>query len=161
MTTRFIPIKWQRYAMPKTTRPWTKGRLHAAQRAVQREKDKTPLFPDMSDYQTVDDRVKDIDETEKEFLARMRADHCRLWRKVRRALRAMRPSLRLGVLTYWRNASYPIDPLYLLQVIRDCETFSKNPWRQLRRLRLYKLCGQNPDPKARAAIVQTINNIGQ
>ena len=147
----FVPIKWLRYVLPKTTRPWSKGRLAAAARAVKREQDSVALFPELSNYKTVEDRVSDMDQTERSFLIKSRARQAALWIDVRSRLRAMRPSLRHGVLVYWREASYPVDPLYLLQIV--IESARRCPWRRLRQLRLYKKIGQTKDQAARVRMV--------
>lgn len=148
------PIRWKRYEMPhpeREKRAWSPQRLAAAARAVQREKDAVPLFPGMARYQTVAERVADRDEDEAAFRARMRQHRADLWRRTRRTLRSLPKITQAGILIYWREAGYPPDPLYLLQII--VEDRRRSAWRRLRELRMFRKIGQIKDPAKRAELV--------
>lgn len=151
------PIRWQRYPLPhpsREKREWTARRLAAARRRVQIEKDKVALFPEMARYQTVEERVKDIDAGEAALREDMRKHHADLWRRARRLLRSLPRISQVGILLYWNEAGYPPDPLYFLQTIKDAQHVSA--WRKLRGLRMLHKIGNITDPARRATLVNRL-----
>jgi hypothetical protein len=102
----------------------TPRKLAAARRAVQREKDRYPLFPELIKYQTAEDRLASI-AVERETW----------WQEMRDLL----PGPRAAIKRYWKICGCPADPVYLLTIIhehRDGKVCYWHVMAELRRLRL-------------------------
>src|SRR5262249_25401562 len=61
----------------------------AARRAVRREKDRYPLFPELLKHQTAEERLASIADERERWWQQMRYRHAKLWRKARQALREL------------------------------------------------------------------------
>ena len=151
------PLRWSRYVLgnPKREkRVWTPNRISHARRAVARELETVPLFPELAKFKTVEERMALIDDNELGFRENMRAHRAGEWRKVRREMRQLNPLTKLGLLKLWSTSSCPDDPVYLLAMIRDSHVCS--PWRQLRTRKMLCLIGQSKDPSVRADLVKKL-----
>lgn len=134
---------------PDQRREWTTRRLAAARRAVAREQDAVALFPELSRYATVADRVAEIDETSFYMVLRWRAFQAKAWRKARRALAAMPDAQRRGMIRYWNQSTCPADPSYLLDALHRQRVTGHSPWSWLRFLRQLALVSAGKLPRAK------------
>ena len=133
----------------------TGRRLAAARRAVQRDKDATPLFPEMARHQTAAERLDALDNGRNRDCRIERARLAAKWREARRQLAALRPLTRAGILRYWNGTGIvPREPHYLLDEIYQVTRFHADPWRQVRILRQFKLLGQGRLPKSVFAAIR-------
>jgi hypothetical protein len=117
----------------------TPRKLAAARRAVQREKDRYPLFPELVRHQSAEDRLASIAAQRKTWWQDMRGRQAKPWRKARQALRDLPPGPRAAIKRYWEICGCPGDPVYLLTIIREHWTRKVCYWHvmaELRRLRL-------------------------
>jgi hypothetical protein len=78
----------------------TSRKLAAARRAVQREKDRYPLFHELLKHQTVEDRLASIAVERETWWQEMRDRHAKLWRKARQALRDLPAGPRAAIKRY-------------------------------------------------------------
>jgi hypothetical protein len=92
----------------------TSRKLAAARRAVQREKDRYPLFPELLKHQTAEDRLASIAVERETWWQEMRERQAQLWRKARQALRDLPPGRRAAITRYWQICGFPGDPVCLL-----------------------------------------------
>jgi hypothetical protein len=92
----------------------TSRKLAAARRAVQREKDRYPLFPELVKHQTAENRLTSIAVERERCWQEMRDRHAKLWRRARQALRGLPPGPRAAITRYWQICGFPGDPIYLL-----------------------------------------------
>lgn len=133
-------MKFKRYAITKEKREWTPAKLSAAKRAVKREQSKTPLFPDMSKYKDVSERVADVDRNHDRFVITFRTHQAQTWRKAR-ALYYQLPAIsRAGLKLYWESWGGPLDPNYMLGMLRRIKK-GQSAWTWLREYRQIQLAG--------------------
>jgi len=117
----------------------TPRKLAAARRAVQKEKDHNPLFPELLKHQTAEERLATIAVERETWWQEMRDRHAKLWRKARQALRELPPGPRAAIKRYWNICGRPGDPVYLLAIIHEHRVRKVCYWHvmaELRRLRL-------------------------
>jgi hypothetical protein len=96
--------------MPRAmARPLTERRLHAAERALARERDDCPLFADgiAEEQPTPEQRVRTIDAEQVAHWQRIRDHAARTWRAARRILGSLPAEERDRLLLEWRAAPYP------------------------------------------------------
>ena len=120
----------------------TSRKLSAARRAVQKEKDRYPLFPELLKHQTAEERLASIAEERESWGHERRNRHARLWRKARRALRELPPGPRAAIKRYWKICGCPGDPVYLLTIIHEHKARKVCYWHvmaELRRLRMIRM----------------------
>lgn len=142
-------MKFDRYPS-KTPREITPRRVAAAARAVRREADAMPLFPELRRFTSTEERLNQVQEDGAAAIGRMRDFQAAAWREARAILRGeMRQSQAAGIMAYWQGGwSGPRTGTYLLGMIRDARTRGKCFWRVQsyhRRLRLFQL-GRAPWP---------------
>src|SRR5260370_2610703 len=97
----------------------TSRKLAAARRAVQREKDRYPLFPELVRHQAAEDRLASIAVERETWWQEMRERQAHLWRKARQALRDLPPGPRASIKCYWKICGCPGDLVYLLTIIHQ------------------------------------------
>ena len=117
----------------------TPRKLAAARRAVQREKDRYPLFPELLKHRNAAERLASIAVKRETWRQEMRDRQAKLWRKVRQALRGLPPGPRAAIKRYWKICGCPGDPVYLLTLIHEHRARKVCYWHvmaELRRLRL-------------------------
>lgn len=137
----WIPLRWARstWERPRGPLPWSARRLAAAGRAVRRELDAVPLFPELARYRSIEERVAQMEAGREDFHRAMRAHRAAAWRRARAELARLPRTTRAGVLRYWARGHLPPDPGYLLSLLHDLRARHWAPWRALRRLRHYTL----------------------
>lgn len=133
----------------RTKREWTGRRVAAAARAVRRERESVALFPELSRYATVEERIAEVDADGAAMVDRWRAHAAKSWRKARRLIAAMPELQRRGMLRYWQESHCPADPSYLLDAIHGLTTRGVSPWSRLRFMRQLWLTGQGRLPRAK------------
>jgi hypothetical protein len=117
----------------------TPRKFAAARRAVQREKDRYPLFPELLKHQTPEERLASIADERGRWWQETRDRHAKLWRKARRAWRELPAGRRAAIRRYWKICGRPGDPVYLLTLIHEHKMRKVCYWHvmaELRRLRL-------------------------
>jgi hypothetical protein len=81
----------------------TPRKLAAARRAVQREKDRYPLFPELLKHRTAEEKLASIAAERESWWQQMRDHHAKLSRKARRALRELPAGPGAAIKRYWQN----------------------------------------------------------
>jgi hypothetical protein len=97
----------------------TPRKLAAAGRAVQKEKDRYPLFPELLNYQTAEERLASIADERETWWHEMRDRHAKLWRKARQALRELPTGPSSAIRRYWQICGCPGDPAYQHTIIHE------------------------------------------
>jgi hypothetical protein len=124
--------RWEPYEV-------TPHKLAAARRAVQKQKDRHPLFPALLKHQTAKERLAAIAIERDQGWRRMRDHRAKQWRRARQVLRELPPGPRAAIKRYWQICGFPGDPDYLLSMIHEHKARKVCYWHvmaELRRLRL-------------------------
>ncbi len=103
----------------------------AAQRAVDRELAKVPLFPELARFRTVEEREEIQAREHATYARQLRTFRATKWHEARAELAALPAVTAAGVRTLWQAAWYPGDPVYLLGVIRNAKA-GHSAWTTLR-----------------------------
>ena len=117
----------------------TPRKLAAARRAVQREKDRYPLFPELLTHQTAEQRIASIATSREEWWQNVRDHQAKQWRLARKSLHDLSPGPRAAITRYWQVCGFPGDPVYLLSIIHHHKARKVCFWHvmaELRRLRM-------------------------
>lgn len=115
-------------------------RVAAARRAVQREKDNYALFPQFVTHNTAEERLNALEIHNREWNQKRRDHDAQGWRRARRELRQLPPSIKAGLIRYWQSEAWlPREPAYLLSEIHSAKIGRTNHWRCLRILRQFRL----------------------
>jgi hypothetical protein len=117
----------------------TPRKLAAPRRAVRREKDRYPLFPELVRHQAAEDTLASIAAQRETWWQEMRERQAKLWRNARQALRDLTTGPRAAIKRYWEICGCPGDPAYLLTIIHEHRARKVCYWHvmaELRRLRL-------------------------
>lgn len=112
-----IYIRYQRYPIKPKRRDITPRRLAAAKRALQRQRDKCPLFADqIAERQpTPEERIDKIDEQNLMCWIRLRKSECKNWLQLRHIVRKeICPWLKQEFLERWNKSSCPGSAVYAL-----------------------------------------------
>lgn len=124
-----MKIRFKRYGrIEEQTRGITPRRLAAAKRALQRERDKMPLFADMiaETQPTPEERITKLDAGLIEQMIENRQEVAEKWREIRRKLREMPVDEREHLLWYWNRSMMPADTTYLSGLIYQ---WTERGWR--------------------------------
>jgi hypothetical protein len=124
--------RWEPYEV-------TPRKLAAARRAIQKQKDRYPLFPELIKHQTPEERLASIAVEREAWWQRMRDRHANVWRKAHQNLNSLPPGPRAAIKRYWEICGRPGDPVYLLTIIHEHRDRKVCYWyvmAELRRLRL-------------------------
>jgi lipopolysaccharide biosynthesis protein len=93
-------------------------RVAAAARAIQRERDRMPLFAaDVTT--TVEERLDAIDRHREAGARDWRAYRAEGWRRARRWLRSIPEPRRAELIAEWNRGTYPGTPTYLLNFLHS------------------------------------------
>lgn len=117
MTSTAATFWWEKFPVTRARREWTPLRLKFAARAVQREADEMPMFPELRRVSSVEQRVEMMDERTDELVARLRNLRAQNWRIARQVLRTLPAGERQCVLTKWNTRFMPGGPADLLAMI--------------------------------------------
>jgi hypothetical protein len=122
----------------------TPRKLAAARRAVQRQNDRYPLFPELVTHNTAEERLDSIAAHRMQWWQTMRDRQAKQWRRARKTLRDLPRGPKTAITGYWKICGYPCDPLYLLSIIHEHKARKVCFWlvmAELRRLRLNRQHG--------------------
>jgi hypothetical protein len=92
--------RWEPYEV-------TPRKLAAARRAVQKEKQRYPLFPELLKHQTAEERVTAIAIERERWWQQMRDHRVKQWRRARQALGDLRPGPCAAIKRYWQVCGFP------------------------------------------------------
>lgn len=109
-------------------------RISAARRAVQRQKDKYALVPELVTSQTAEER---LDKREATIIAWNKERRHQLavdWIRARRMLRELPEPKRKSALAYWQRKIYPGHPGYLICLISNILDGSFDPEEEKKQL---------------------------
>lgn len=123
-------------------------RKAAASRAITKERDSIPLFPELLKHQTAEERLDALESGMRQWHKEWRANRARNWREARRRLKELPRITQLGVLRAWNGeGNITRDPEYLLDMVWGIQHRGENPWTRLRILRQIRLLGQRRLPQ--------------
>jgi hypothetical protein len=93
--------------------------LSAAKKALQRERDKVPLFAAevAAEQPTPEGRIAKIDAGFQDWIAETRKLKADQWRKARAILRNLPADIAFSIIARWQYGIYPGDPVFLLGMI--------------------------------------------
>ncbi len=110
---RFAP-----YPKP-IARSHTRRRLMRAEKALERQKAKYPMFADQWKTETAEERLNRLDESGRLSVQNMRSHQAALWRQARCALFALPEPQRRALTDEWNDDRWlPGSPEYLLDFLR-------------------------------------------
>lgn len=102
-----MPHRWSKSQTTRAPRVWSSRRLAAASRAIQRQFDAVPLFPDLVTDKTLQERISRIDARDDVSTKKLRQWQADTWRKARRILRALPEPQRAEFIQYWNAIKCP------------------------------------------------------
>jgi hypothetical protein len=101
---------FDKYAITKDRREWTRLRILAAARAVQREAEAMALCPELRRFSTVAERQEQIDRRTDHMTSDLRKGRAEMWRDVRQSFRALPADVRGRIMEKWETRYMPGDP---------------------------------------------------
>ena len=128
----------------------TDRKLANARRAIQRSRDECPLFPELTDQRSPEQRMEDNERRARAYWQKLRFTQAATWREARRELATLRPSQRTGLLRYWQICRTPGSAAYLLGCIHRAKQRRVCFWHELAVLRRLRLIGQGRLPRPAA-----------
>lgn len=128
----------------------TPRKLACARRAIQRNRDACPLFPELTDQRTPEKRMADNERRSRTYWQNLRDTQAATWREARRELASLRPSQRAGLLRYWQICRMPGSAAYLLGCIHRAKQVRVCFWHELAELRRLRLIGAGRLPRPAA-----------
>jgi len=140
-------MKFEAHIKPKRQTEFSRGRIAAAKKAVEKERDSVALFPELMRDKTVEARLERIEDENEKYWQRLRNFEAQQWREGRAMLRRLNALTRTGVLRYWDQAQMPHTACYFAGLVRDVAEKHKSGWQKLRELRQLWLVGQGRLPK--------------
>jgi hypothetical protein len=99
----------------------TKRRIGCAKRAIQKQKNRIPLFADQVNWPTPIQRITAFDEATFKAFTNFRKLALKNWLEGRRMLRDMDTNKKKRFLEYWNNSSMPGKAEYFLDAIHNFE----------------------------------------
>jgi len=112
-------VRFSPYPRTRGTRPHTKRRQMHAQRAVDREAAKYPLFADQFVAETAEERMTRQDEGARIGLQYTRDCHALMWKRGRALLATLPEPQRSALRAEWNGYKWlPGSPEYLLDFLR-------------------------------------------
>lgn len=100
-------MRFMRELLRPTPLERTARRMANMEKAVRRERDDIPLFPEMVRFSSASDRFAHFDRANMEYVQRLRDGDARTWRKFRRRLYSLSPEERRRFLEYWNAGMAP------------------------------------------------------
>jgi hypothetical protein len=119
---------WERYPITMERREWTPLRVKAAERAVQREADNMPLFPELRRVHTVAQRMEQMDKRADLASQKLRNHRAKTWREARQFVRSLSPQDRERLKVKWNTRFTPGGPADLFAVARLIGLDTPNPF---------------------------------
>lgn len=134
-------MRFDRYILRETSYEVTPRKLAAAKRAIEKDRERCGLFPEMMEFHRVEDRIDAIANGRRQWVDEMRKNQVDSWRRARRLLRDLPATTQAGVRRYWAQSNMPGHPVYLLGLIHDAKAKGTCFWRRLANLHRLKLMG--------------------
>ena len=116
-------------------------RLAAARRAVERDRYRCGLFPEMMKFRDAEQRVAAILNHRVTWWQEMRDIHAAGWRRARKAVRKLPEITKRGLMIYWQTCTYPGSPEYLNSMVHDVIAKHVSWWHRLADRRRLQLVG--------------------
>ena len=116
-------------------------RMAAARRAVERDRERCGLFPDMMKFKSAEQRVTAVLDDRVTWWRGMRDAQAKTWRRARREVRSMPELSRRGLMLYWQTCPGPGTPSYLLDMVTQWRRGLKCYWHELAAARRIALVG--------------------
>lgn len=111
-------MRFDRYPGPRGQRPHSPQRVAAARGVLERERAKTPLFPDFWVKESVEERLERQDRQADDRARWMRTWQAAQWRKARRRLSEVTEDERHRLLQEWNAHRFlPGSPEYFLDFL--------------------------------------------
>ena len=106
-------VRFSRFSFHPSPIIRTERRIKNAWRAVQRELDDIPLFPQLARYSSASERLDQIDSANMVYWQRIRDNDAKTWRKFRRRLASLLPADAERFIEYWNShTAIPGDACY-------------------------------------------------
>ena len=128
----------------------TDRKLGYARRALQRSRDECPLFPELTDQRSPEQRMEDNARHGRIHWRNMRYTQAATWREARYELATLRPSQRAGLLRYWQQCNLLGSAVYFLGCIGAIKRRRVCFWHKLAELRRLRLIGAGRLPRPAA-----------
>ena len=114
-----MTIRHDTHRIPRATvPPRTKRRIANAEKAVRRELDSVPLFPELARFSSAEERLDQQERMELDCLRRIRHEEAAGWWRLRRRLLQLAPAERDRFLDYWNNSTMvPAEACYANDVL--------------------------------------------
>ncbi len=122
-------MRFQRFNIRPAKIPRTVRRVKNAERAIQKERDNIPLFPELVRFKSADERLNHLDEVQIAYWKNIRDHLASTWRKFRRRLYGLPESDRQKFLSYWNSRTMQPGQAYCAS---DALTnfFNREDWRK-------------------------------
>ena len=122
-------MRFQRINIRPTKIARTVRRVKNAERAIQKERDNIPLFPDLVRFKSADERLNHIDEVQIAYWQNIRDCDARTWRKFRRRLYGLPEADRQKFLDIWNaHVMIPGEAYYASDTLTNF--FNREDWRR-------------------------------
>lgn len=101
--------------------------MRNAARAIQREIDQIPLFPELVRFKSVEERLDHLDDVQIAYWQGIRDHEAATWRKVRRRLYSLNDYEMARFLAYWNSHGCPGTACNASELLRAF--FRREDWR--------------------------------
>ena len=118
-TFKCLKFEKSRYSFSKNYSPreWNNKRLAAAKRALKKEQEKAGLFPELMRFNSVDERINQIDNSVIQRVKEFRSSVAKDFWKCRKIFNTLPQSIKNDVVAFWNKSSAPKEPFRLLSLI--------------------------------------------
>lgn len=100
-----------------TLREWNNRRLSAAKRSLKKEKEKAGLFPELMKFNSVEERVEQMDNMLLQRVKQFRDSAAKdIW-ECRKRFRSLPDNIKNDVIEYWNKSIAPKEPFRFLSLI--------------------------------------------
>lgn len=104
-----------------TLREWNNRRLSAAKRALKKEKEKAGLFSELMKFNSVEERVEQMDNMIVQRVKQFRDSAAEDIIKCRKKFRSLPDNIKIDVIEYWNKSIAPKEPFRFLSLIHRWE----------------------------------------
>ena len=122
-------MRFKRFNIRPTKIARTVRRVKNAERAIQKEREEVPLFPELVRFKNADERLNHLDEVQIAYWQKIRDCDARMWRKFRRRLYGLPETDCQKFLDYWNaHVMIPGEACYASDTLTNF--FNREDWRQ-------------------------------
>lgn len=122
-------MRFKRFNIRPTKIARTVRRVKNAERAIQKEREEIPLFPELVRFKSADERLNHLDEVQIAYWQNIRNCDARMWRKFRRRIYGLPEADRQKFLDYWNShVMIPGEACYASDTLANF--FKREDWRQ-------------------------------